>query len=217
MDDDYLAQQNLGRTLDIIAWLFAAIAIIIVSVRCYVRLKVIRRVGIDDWLILLTLVSPTIPSGIRISPILIFFSQALALGDSSFCSVAVHWGLGRHIQFLTPEQIKYSIKWVYLCEFFAIMSPGFGRISFALLLLGLIPPTKWRRRFLWTVISIQFIVDVGTVLISFCQCRPLAGFWDQSIEAECWPPVVQQYTGYFQGCRCLIFSKFSLFYDGCTD
>ena len=94
----------------------------------------------------------------------------------------------------------YSIKWVYLCEFFSIMSPGFGRISFAFLLLELTPPVKWRRRFLLTIIAIQFIVDVGTVIISFSQCRPIAGFWNPHIQAHCWPPKVQEYTGFFQGC-----------------
>jgi hypothetical protein len=80
------------------------------------------------------------------------------------------------------------------------MSPGFGRISFAVLLLGIIPPTKWRKRYLWTIITCQFIVDVVTVIISFSQCRPMRGFWDPNVHARCWSPSVQQRTGYFQGC-----------------
>lgn len=204
-------QDNLGPTLLIICWVFAALAITVVSVRYYVRMKVTRKTTIDDWIILLTLVSSQKKGGreTKNTPrmfsgalLLILSSQCLALANNIFCSISVHHGLGRHIQSLSEEQIMYTIKYVYLCEFFSIMSPGFGRISFAFLLLGLIPPQKWRRRFLWTIISIQFVVDVGTVIISFSQCRPITGFWDPSVAANCWPPKVQQYTGYFQGCMC---------------
>lgn len=100
-----------------------------------------------------------------------------------------------------PERIMYTVKWVYLCEFFSILCPCFGRVSFALLLLSIIPPNTSRRVFLWCIIAVQVVVDVGTVIISFSQCRPIEGFWDQSIESDCWPPYVQQYTGFTQGCN----------------
>jgi hypothetical protein len=58
MADADLARQNLGQPLEVIAWLFAAIAIMIVSTRYYVRLRVTRTAGIDDWVILSTLVRP---------------------------------------------------------------------------------------------------------------------------------------------------------------
>jgi len=126
--------------------------------------------------------------------------KVLCLGNSVFCTVSVHWGLGRHIQFLSPDQIRFSIKYVYLCEFFSIMAPCFGRISYAFLLLQLVPPSKWPRRVLWVVISIQFIVDLGTVIVSFSQCQPIYEFWGTNAKEHCWDPKVQQYTGYFQGC-----------------
>lgn len=60
MTDVDLSRQNLGPTLDVIAWLFAAVATIVVFTRYYVRLSVKRSTGIDDWIILLTLVRPYI-------------------------------------------------------------------------------------------------------------------------------------------------------------
>ncbi len=60
MTDADLSRQNLGPTLDIISWLFAAVATIVVFTRYYVRLRVKRSTGIDDWIILLTLVRPYI-------------------------------------------------------------------------------------------------------------------------------------------------------------
>jgi hypothetical protein len=81
------------------------------------------------------------------------------------------------------------------------MAPCFGRISYAILLLQLVPPSKWPKRFLWTIISIQFVVDLGTVIVSFSQCQPIYEFWGPNTKEHCWDPKVQQYTGYFQGCK----------------
>lgn len=132
--------------------------------------------------------------------------QLLGYGDSIFVTISTTWGLGQHVAVLRahPERIMYTVKWVYLCEFFSIMCPGFGRISFAFLLLSIIPPSTGRKLFLWGVIAAQFIVDVGTVIVSFSQCRPINGFWDKSIEADCWSPSIQQDVGFAQSGRLIL-------------
>lgn len=189
---------NLGPTLIAVAWVFAAVAFVVIAIRCYVRLRIIRRFHLDDWFILLTYVSThrchTCYS------ILTEKTKIFALGNSAFCTVAVHFGLGRHMEDLNAYQITFSVKYVYLCEFFSIMSPCFGRISFAFLLMQLVPPTKWPNRFLWTVVWLQFLVDVATVIVSFAQCQPISAFWEPDPQKYCWSPKVQQYTGFFQGC-----------------
>ncbi|KAI1396280.1 hypothetical protein F4819DRAFT_500361 [Hypoxylon fuscum] len=179
-----MISNNLGPTVVAISWVFAALSAVLVLARFYVRLRIVRRFTIDDCIVAVTLL--------------------LALGDSIFLTISSAWGLGQHMEILQsqPNHIMYTIKWVYLCEFFSILSPGFGRISFAFLLLGLMPPSKTQRRVLWAIICVQFIVDVGTIIVSFSQCRPMYGFWDDSIGADCWPPYIQEYTGYFQGSVC---------------
>jgi hypothetical protein len=180
-----MAANDLGPAVVAVAWTFAALATAVVGARIYVRLRFLRTLKIDDYIILLTLL--------------------LGFGNSIFLTMAVDWGLGQHLSVLQaePERIMYTVKWVYLCEFFSIMCPGFGRISFAFLLLSIIPPTTGRKVFLWSVIGAQFVVDVGTVIISFAQCRPIEGYWDKSLNADCWPPHIQQYTGFFQGCKSM--------------
>ncbi|KAF3767312.1 hypothetical protein M406DRAFT_252473 [Cryphonectria parasitica EP155] len=174
--------QNLGPALVAVAWVFSFIAIVIVTARFYVRRNIIQRLSLDDWIILFTL--------------------ALALGDSIFVSIAVSWGLGQHVQNLDALHQMNSVKWVYLCEVFSIMCPCFGRISYAYLLLNIVTPTKGRRRFLWTIIAVQFVVDVGTVIISMSQCQPIQRFWDHNIVGTCWDVHIQEYTGFFQGSVC---------------
>lgn len=93
---------------------------------------------------------------------------------------------------------------MFLSEMFAIMSPGFGRISFAFLLLGLLPPSgprSVRPKILWSIIAIQFVVDLVTVVLVMVQCRPIEGFWNKNVQADCWSLRVSQYAGYVQGCK----------------
>lgn len=120
--------------------------------------------------------------------------------NSVFLTIASYLGLGKHYMEIPPSNVVFYGKWIYLSQGPAILSPGFGRISFAFLLLSLTPPSKARRKLLWGVICTQFIADVGTIIIIYTQCRPVQGLWDESIERDCWPRNAQIYTGYFQGC-----------------
>ncbi|KJZ79192.1 hypothetical protein HIM_01343 [Hirsutella minnesotensis 3608] len=172
--------EELGPSVLGVAWVFAAISLVVVVARLYIRTQIVRKTSIDDYIIVFTLL--------------------LSLGNSAFLTVSTYWGLGQHVDKIESDQhISYAIKYVYLCEFFSIMCPCFGRISFALMLLSLVPPTKLRRRVLQAIIVISLVVDIGTVIISFAQCRPIESFWDGRPNPDCWPKDVQRDTGFFQG------------------
>lgn len=56
-DMDYAGTDDLGPAVLSVAWVFAGISILIVAARFYVRIWIVRKLGIDDYIILLTLVS----------------------------------------------------------------------------------------------------------------------------------------------------------------
>ncbi|KAM3427939.1 hypothetical protein MY4824_009127 [Beauveria thailandica] len=175
-----MAIQGLGISVMCVTWVFTALSITIISGRIYTRTRLLKRITIDDYLIVFTLL--------------------LSLGNAALLSVSCYYGLGQNITSIDdPHRIAMTIKYVYLCEFFSIMCPCFGRISFALMLLSLTPPTVIRRGLLWTVIITAFIIDVGTLIISFSQCSPMAAFWDGRENPDCWPKEVQRDAGFFQG------------------
>ncbi|KAI1192654.1 integral membrane protein [Nemania serpens] len=167
-----------------IAWIFPVLTGAILAARFYVRSIVLHRLSVDDFII--------------------FIGFALAIADSAFVTISAYWGLGQHIVDLQSQsqQIAFAVKYVFLCLFFSILSPGFGRISYAFLLLSLVPPTLNRRRFLWGIITLQFIIDVVTIITGISECHPPEKFWDPSVEGECWPRSVQQTIGTVQGAIC---------------
>lgn len=69
-----LAKENLGPALLVVAWVFAGISLVVILVRTYVRLRIVKGFHLDDWLILLTFVRTTTEMAI---------SQLTLLGLSS--------------------------------------------------------------------------------------------------------------------------------------
>lgn len=49
---------NRGPSILAVGWTECAIAILFVNARMYTRISLIHNVGIDDWMMLLALVSP---------------------------------------------------------------------------------------------------------------------------------------------------------------
>ncbi|KAI1441779.1 hypothetical protein F5Y02DRAFT_430714 [Annulohypoxylon stygium] len=176
--------RDLGPILIPLTWLLTAISTLIIAVRFYVRLTFRGKLNLDDYIIIITWI--------------------FNIMNSVFLTIASYLGLGKHYMEIPPSNVVFYGKWIYLSQGPAILSPGFGRISFAFLLLSLTPPSKARRKLLWGVICTQFIADVGTIIIIYTQCRPVQGLWDESIERDCWPRNAQIYTGYFQGSICAL-------------
>ncbi|KAF2186416.1 hypothetical protein K469DRAFT_573381 [Zopfia rhizophila CBS 207.26] len=171
--------QNVGPTIRDLAWALAAISIVIVAMRFYVRAFIVRCMGWDDWTMLLALI--------------------LGVINTAFVQISIDYGLGRHITTLDPIDAMNAIKWDYLAQPTAIMSPAVGRISFALLLLNVAGVNKFRRWFLYGIMISQFIVNSLTFIFILVQCKPIELLWDKRLTGTCWDLRVQEYFGYFQG------------------
>ncbi|KAI9737834.1 MAG: hypothetical protein M1834_009203 [Cirrosporium novae-zelandiae] len=80
-----------------------------------------------------------------------------------------------------------AIKYEYLSQPFGIACPTFGRISFAVYMLGLIGPVKWRRWLLHGLIWSQVIVNSVTIILIFVQCEHVDAIWDrEGAGGWCW-------------------------------
>jgi hypothetical protein len=106
--------------------------------------------------------------------------------------------MGRHIYYLSPEQIKQAVKFGYIIAPFAFMSLVFGRVSFAVSLLALIGTKKWRRWLLYFIIVSQFVINMILIGVGLGQCTPVRKQWDRTVPGTCLGYKTQLNVGYAQ-------------------
>ncbi|MCJ1229370.1 hypothetical protein MMC12_006036 [Toensbergia leucococca] len=141
-----------------------AIATVLVSLRLWVRSRIVRKVGLDDWIIAASMI--------------------IALGALGCLATSVHYGLGRHTAFLTPEQSKTALKlmWVSFC--IIPCAEATAKISGSLMLIRITTSAKWKWFFYTLIVLIIFMTIIKVFAILF-SCRPIGRLWDASLEGHC--------------------------------
>ncbi|KAI9846899.1 MAG: hypothetical protein M1837_003511 [Sclerophora amabilis] len=180
---------DLGPAMLEAIWIEAAIAIAVMMARLYARIRIVRQVSLDDYLMITSLVFAIISGGI--------------------ITEGVVQGFGKHIFYLAPHQQIQAIKFAYLSQPFNAMAQCFGRMSFALFLVRVMGITALRRWILYSIICGQFAVNIVFSGLTLAACRPINRYWDPTVSGSCWSPLVIEYAGYSQG-AWNVFSDFVL-------
>lgn len=174
-----------GSDLTIVKWLTTSIAVLLVSLRFYVRGVLRKKLGWDDYTILLAVVSylPSVPFQQSFTD---SCSKAFAIAESIFSIFQVQSGFGRNIYYLTPVQIQHVGLYTTICIMLLTIGTGLVRISVCLFVLGLLPVTKMSyRRWIWGLLAFCTIFSLGDFLAQCFQCVPLSGLWDKGVKARC--------------------------------
>ncbi|KAF2172908.1 hypothetical protein M409DRAFT_16863 [Zasmidium cellare ATCC 36951] len=176
---------NRGPLVDKVVWVFISISIIIVALRFWTKWRTTNRLYIDDGLMLMALL--------------------VGITHSAIITRAVSTGFGRHIIYLTLEEVQKTMKFGILSLMFDILSPTIGRISFAYTLLMITrsdPRTKtWP---IWMFIVLQVLVNFVGITLFYVQCGSHSNvYWNVmeqvSYHDYCWSPKIQTRYGYFMG------------------
>ncbi|KNG83906.1 hypothetical protein ANOM_008131 [Aspergillus nomiae NRRL 13137] len=144
------------------------LAVVVVCLRLYVRMKIVRSSGCDDWTMAL--------------------AALCSLGGWALYIYKACHGLGHHIQFLDKmDRMKLSEAafWqVIICSATGI---ALLKISIALNLLRF-SPTRWYTMSLWTSIAFVAAYSFMAAMTFFLHCKPMQAHWDTRIEdAKCYP------------------------------
>ena len=101
----------------------------------------------------------------------------------------------RHLYYLPPSQKEYASKLDWISQPFNIMSLATGKVSVALLILRLLGPSAfWRRFLLYTICILSIVLGILGATFTFVQCKPARTLWEGPIKnpnAKCWDPSVQ--------------------------
>ncbi|KAJ2898664.1 heterokaryon incompatibility protein-domain-containing protein [Zalerion maritima] len=174
MADDAQSHDSKGAH-DVIAAAVSTvlIAAITVGLRFYTRWGILRIVGIEDWLILLSLL----------------FSILNTVGMSFQANTA----LGTHIYDLSGEDIIAFSKQSYFTILAYNASLSFTKLSIMCLYLRIIS-VLYLRKACYVVLAIVIAASLWSVIGSVFSCVPVAKYWDPTIEGGCLPKGVQWFA-----------------------
>lgn len=150
VSESYLAQSNTANILVTIGvWCF--IAVVVVSLRLYVRARMLRYVGPDDITMGLAMVSKAcvhLGQGDRADTRLKLLGVGLFI---IFVGESKH-GLGRHYEVFVGTNMSSLLHWEFVHSLISLFGIIMVKISVSLLLLR-IATKRYYRVFLWSLIS----------------------------------------------------------------
>ncbi|KAF1947356.1 hypothetical protein EJ02DRAFT_140905 [Clathrospora elynae] len=144
---------NRGPELLAVNIAFVSTAVMACALRCFVRLKMVKAFGLDDYLMVLAT---------------LFF-----VGYTTSSCIGVHYGTGRHRIDLAPENYEKGRHAWFFCYLFFSVSMICSKMSIGYLLLRI----SIRRIHTWTIYSAMLVsIVAGGTFFFVClfQCYPVS-------------------------------------------
>ena len=111
----------------------------------------------------------------------------------------------RHLYYLSLAQRLNAVKYNWITQPWGIFAFATGKISVAFLILRIIGPnTFWRKYILYGIMASVFIINGLGCILSFVQCNPPRALWTPDIikPGTCWDPKVQSGYAMFLSSEC---------------
>ncbi|KAG9228468.1 hypothetical protein BJ875DRAFT_526660 [Amylocarpus encephaloides] len=164
LSDEYLRADRGGTLLGAV-WTWTAFAMVFVGARFFCRIRLVRSIWWDDWMMLAAL------------------STQIALGV--ILTMYAYLGGCQHSAAIPPDQLVKILRLNWISTPPAIAGLVFGKLSVAFLILRFQAPTPLRTHLM--ILSCVVLVFLGGLSFStvFWQCSPIAMLWDHSIVGNC--------------------------------
>ncbi|KAJ4312517.1 hypothetical protein N0V94_007410 [Neodidymelliopsis sp. IMI 364377] len=160
---------------------FICICTLLVLLRCYCKLVIVKNFAADDYFSVLTLVS-----------FLVFCTLAL---------LGIHNGTGKRRYLISDEKYPLGMKnqWWWSCEPTYVVTNIFLKFSISIFLLR-IAVERTHRMVLWVALIVIQVYSVYFFFVFTFQCWPVSFFWEQfrGSKGHCLPSklVVNSFYGY---------------------
>ncbi|KAH6653190.1 hypothetical protein BKA67DRAFT_518913 [Truncatella angustata] len=172
------ADVDRGPQILITCGVLVALSVLTVSLRTWVRVKIIRQMGSDDYCML--------------AATLILFVEMMIIVPE------VNHGAGRHYQYIQPQSnIVRGLHLNFVTQPLCLIGLCLTKLSVGLFLLRLTPSARYAR-FIWGTMIFTILSAIGNFLTVFFQCQPLAFTWDTSIPGgSCIPSANLKFAAFF--------------------
>ncbi|EOD45288.1 Integral membrane protein [Neofusicoccum parvum] len=141
------------------------IASVIVLVRLWIRMVLVRASGWDDWIITIAM------AGIA--------------GMTITISQQVKWGLGRHIEELDEHMQERLFFCFWLSIIFYNIGLGMTKISIIMQYLRIFATTRVMRVACLAVMTFTVLYTLEAIILSIFSCTPVDRFWQRSKPGTC--------------------------------
>ncbi|KAF2727389.1 hypothetical protein EJ04DRAFT_505762 [Polyplosphaeria fusca] len=158
-----MATQNRGPQLLAIDISFMSLAALSNALRCYVRLRMVKAFGLDDWLMML--------------------ATASFLTYSTFSLAGVHHGTGQHHAHLPPTDVARAMNYWWYCYLFYCVSMITSKVSIGCFLLR-ISAKRVHTYIIYFAMLISVVAGTAFFFVTLLQCRPIRYFWDKGLMGE---------------------------------
>ncbi|KAL4938430.1 hypothetical protein BDV06DRAFT_56852 [Aspergillus oleicola] len=139
-----------------VAAAFLTLSSIAVILRCYVRLRIVKAFGWDDFVMIFAM---------------LFYAM--------FCGCMIGgslWGTGRHLTELSPKQREVAMEYWFLCDVAYAVSSVLAKISVAIFLLRVVFFASHRAT-LYSVTGFTVAAGIVFFVMMVAQCSPVSFWW----------------------------------------
>ncbi|KAK3343475.1 hypothetical protein B0T25DRAFT_300146 [Lasiosphaeria hispida] len=146
-----------GIQVAIAMWAMTGLSLALVALRLYTRVRIVKFVGVEDYLFLSTGV--------------FFFIFTCSI------QVAVHHGLGQSFWLLDVDDSSNAIFWTYVANTFAITGNAMAKLSMGFFLLRVVQ-LKGQKIALWLLIVVTAGTSTALTIMLWNQTTPIKASWD---------------------------------------
>ncbi|RGP79567.1 hypothetical protein FLONG3_2315 [Fusarium longipes] len=160
---------NRGPELQAVCYTLLVSSVIACGLRVYVRTRMVKNFGFDDWAMCAALVT-----------FLLFCTSALS---------GVTHGTGRHRSDLDPADYMKARNWWWWCYLWYCLTMITSKISIGITLLR-ITNRKLDIWILYGTMAITLCTGVVFFFVTLFQCWPISYFWNTNQDGKCVSPDV---------------------------
>ncbi|KAL4887597.1 PTH11-like integral membrane protein [Aspergillus karnatakaensis] len=153
-----------GQRAMVVTAVLTGISAVIVAMRIYTRVGLIKLSGREDWTILVSLAFAIVYLGLVISQ--------------------YNFGMGRHSYDIPADELQKQLKRLWAAIPIYNSSLAFTKISLLFQYLRIFPSYRFCI-ICYVVLGIVIVYSTWAIVSGFVNCVPVAKFWDRELPGSC--------------------------------
>jgi len=146
-----------GPKILAVIWTLTTLTLLMVTARIFIRLKMLKNFGIDDYLIVVSMV--------------------LSLAYCGVTTASIAYGFGQHAMKLSQYDMEMAILLNSLSFLCGILSFTVPKLAVTAMLTRILNPGLLQKIWLWTLVSLAAAVSCICIIILFTMCDPPEALW----------------------------------------